>query len=88
MRAHYLQALEKESSSSTPLSEMERQDFVNSLSSKDSIIESLKSSLSAVLETLESANRQIPGCSDSKLFHQTRSKRTTIRQTQSEFREP
>lgn len=59
MRSHYLQALEKESSYSTPLSEMERQDFINSLSSKDSIIESLKTSLAAVLETLESLNRQM-----------------------------
>jgi predicted nucleic acid-binding Zn-ribbon protein len=38
---------------------MERQDFINSLSSKDSIIESLKTSLAAVLETLESLNRQM-----------------------------
>jgi len=59
MRSHYLQALEKESSYSPPLSEMERQDFINSLSSKDSIIESLKTSLAAVLETLESLNRQM-----------------------------
>ena len=42
MRSHYLNALDIESKAETPLSDMERQDFINTINELRSTIESLR----------------------------------------------
>lgn len=53
MESHYLNALEVESRAETPLSEMERQDFLNLLQSKDETIAQFKSLISSLEKALD-----------------------------------
>ena len=54
MRSHYLNALEIESRAETPLSDMERQDFIDTISDLRSTIESLRLSVATLQKTIES----------------------------------
>ena len=65
MRSHYLNALDIESKAETPLSDMERQDFINTINELRSTIESLhdgekryKQQASAYEEKIADLSRQ------------------------------
>ena len=52
MQAHYLEALEIESKAEKPLAEMERQDFINTITELKAMISSLK----LTIDTLSSSD--------------------------------
>ena len=54
MRSHYLNALDIESKAETPLSDMERQDFINTINELRSTIESLRLTIATLQRTIES----------------------------------
>ena len=54
MRSHYLNALDIESKAETPLSDMERQDFINTINDLRSTIESLRLTIATLQRTIES----------------------------------
>lgn len=56
MRSHYLNALDIESKAETPLSDMERQDFINTINDLRSTIESLRLTIATLQRTIESLN--------------------------------
>ena len=54
MRSHYLNALDIESKAETPLSDMERQNFINTINELRSTIESLRLTIATLQRTIES----------------------------------
>lgn len=52
MRSHYLNALDIESKAETPLSDMERQDFINTINELRSTIESLRLTIATLQRTI------------------------------------
>lgn len=54
MRSHYLNALDIESKAEIPLSDMERQDFINTINDLRSTIESLRLTIATLQRTIES----------------------------------
>lgn len=54
MRSHYLNALDIESKAETSLSDMERQDFINTINDLRSTIESLRLTIATLQRTIES----------------------------------
>ena len=54
MRSHYLNALDIESKAETPLSDMDRQDFINTINELRSTIESLRLTIATLQRTIES----------------------------------
>lgn len=56
MRSHYLNALDIESKAETSLSDMERQDFINTINDLRSTIESLRLTIATLQRTIESVN--------------------------------
>ena len=61
MQAHYLEALEIESKGQKPLAEMERQDFINTITELKAMISSLK----FTIDTLFSSDDKFAECYDS-----------------------
>ena len=59
MQAHYLEALEIESKAQKPLAEMERQDFINTVTELKSMISSLKLTIDTLRQTINSQNATI-----------------------------
>lgn len=57
MEAHYLDALETESKASSPLSEMEGEDYINQIHELRNLVASLKSTLKTMAISLESLNK-------------------------------
>ena len=53
MRSHYLKALDIESKAETPLSDMERRDFINTINELRSTIESLRLTIATLQRTIE-----------------------------------
>ena len=58
MGAHYLHALDKESLASKPLSEMEREDYLDTINSLTSVIEQFKDSYSLLKAAMESSEKR------------------------------
>ena len=56
MQAHYLEALEIESKAEKPLADMERQDFVNTITELKAMISSLKLTIDTLRQTINSQN--------------------------------
>lgn len=56
MQAHYLEALDIESKAQKPLAEMERQDFINTITDLKAMIESLKLTIDTLRQTIISQN--------------------------------
>ena len=59
MQAHYLEALEIESKAQKPLAEMERQDFINTITELKAMIGSLKLTIDTLRQTINSQNATI-----------------------------
>ena len=59
MQAHYLEALEIESKIERPLSDMERQDFINTINELKAMISSLKLTIDTLRQTVSSQNATI-----------------------------
>ena len=59
MQAHYLEALEIESRAEKPLAEMERQDFINTITELKAMISSLKLTIDTLRQTINSQNATI-----------------------------
>lgn len=59
MQAHYLEALEIESKAEKPLADMERQDFVNTITELKAMISSLKLTIDTLRQTINSQNATI-----------------------------
>ena len=59
MQAHYLEALEIESKAEKPLAEMERQDFINTITELKAMISSLKLTIDTLRQTISSQNATI-----------------------------
>ena len=59
MQAHYLEALEIESKAEKPLAEMERQDFINTITELKAMIGSLKLTIDTLRQTISSQNATI-----------------------------
>ena len=59
MQAHYLEALEIESKAKKPLAEMERQDFINTITELKAMISSLKLTIDTLRQTINSQNATI-----------------------------
>ncbi|RGY81536.1 hypothetical protein DXA21_22045, partial [Parabacteroides distasonis] len=58
MGAHYLHALDKESLTSQPLSEMEREDYIGKINNPTSVIEQFKESYSLLKAAMESSEKR------------------------------
>ena len=56
MQAHYLEALDIESKAQKPLAEMERQDFINTITELKAMIESLRLTIETLRQTIISQN--------------------------------
>lgn len=56
---HYLEALEIESKVQKPLAEMERQDFVNTITELKAMVSSLKLTIDTLRQTISSQNATI-----------------------------
>lgn len=59
MQAHYLEALEVESKAKKPLADMERQDFINTITELKAMIASLKLTIDTLRWTISSQNSTI-----------------------------
>ena len=59
MQAHYLEALEIESKAQKPLAEMERQDFINTITELKAMIGSLKLTIDTLRQTINSQKATI-----------------------------
>ena len=59
MQAHYLEALEIESKVQKPLAEMERQDFINTITELKAMIGSLKLTISSLKLTIDTLRQTI-----------------------------
>ena len=59
MQAHYLEALEIESKAKKPLAEMERQDFINTITELKAMIGSLNLTIDTLRQTINSQNATI-----------------------------
>ena len=59
MQAHYLEALEIESKAQKPLAEMERQDFINTITELKAMIGSLKLTISSLKLTIDTLRQTI-----------------------------
>ena len=56
MRSHYLNALDIESRAEKPLSEMERQDFINTINDLRETISSLQMTIKTLQKTIDDLN--------------------------------
>ena len=56
MQAHYLEALEIESRAEKPLAEMERQDFINTITELKAMISSFELTIDTLRQTINSQN--------------------------------
>ena len=65
MRAHYLEALEIESKVGKPLSDMERQDFINTITELKAMVSSLKLTIDTLRQTISSQNATISSLQES-----------------------
>ena len=65
MRAHYLEALEIESKVERPLSDMERQDFINTINELKAMVSSLKLTIDTLRQTISSQNATISSLQES-----------------------
>ena len=65
MQAHYLEALEIESKAQKPLAEMERQDFINTITELKAMISSLKLTIDTLRQTISSQNATIASLQES-----------------------
>lgn len=59
MQAHYLEALEIESKAEKPLAEMERQDFINTITELKAMISSFELTIDTLRQTINSQNATI-----------------------------
>ena len=59
MQAHYLEALEIESKAQKPLAEMERQDFINTITELKAMIGSLKLTIGSLKLTIDTLRQTI-----------------------------
>ena len=59
MQAHYLEALEIESKAEKPLADMERQDFVNTITELKTMVSSLKLTISSLKLTIDTLRQTI-----------------------------
>ena len=59
MQAHYLEALEIESRAEKPLAEMERQDFINTITELKAMISSFELTIDTLRQTISSQNATI-----------------------------
>ena len=65
MQAHYLEALDIESKAQKPLAEMERQDFINTITELKAMISSLKFMIDTLRQTISSQNATIASLQES-----------------------
>ena len=59
MQAHYLEALEIESKAERPLSDMERQDFINTINELKAMISSLKLTIGSLKLTIDTLRQTV-----------------------------